>query len=159
MTDALRRHHLRADMDTLLFWRALHALDSAAVKAPDHFDLISELRLFFDEHRGGPISRLAEALSDPHRQATLASLRLELPERLRELLLAAAGGRPWRPDEAESEEQLRFGNSGAQAIAAAILSVAAVTLLHAPGLATTVSTALACLATIWILLALSRVRA
>ena len=44
MADAVRRNRLRASPQTLLFWRALHALDSTAQQMGDEFDLVAELR-------------------------------------------------------------------------------------------------------------------
>jgi ubiquinone biosynthesis protein len=51
MIESIRRHRMRMGMDTLLFWRALTALDSTAAILSDNFDLLSELRRFFFETR------------------------------------------------------------------------------------------------------------
>src|SRR3970282_1264897 len=49
----LHRHRLRMGMDTLLFWRAVIALDASALSLSERFDLLREMRDFFAQHRPG----------------------------------------------------------------------------------------------------------
>ena len=51
MIESIRRHRVRMEMDTLLFWRTLMALESSATILSDDFDLLGELRRFFFETR------------------------------------------------------------------------------------------------------------
>lgn len=77
ITDIMRRHHVRLDLDTLLFWRAVIALDSSALSLSDHFDLIREMRLYFTRCRPSPLQRWVKTLTDiQHAEALGRSLSL-----------------------------------------------------------------------------------
>lgn len=65
MTEAVRKNGLRLSMDTLLFWRTLHTLNATALRVVPEFDLLAELRQFFNEMRVGPATRLQTVLHDP----------------------------------------------------------------------------------------------
>lgn len=60
MFDIVRRHRVRMTMDTLLFWRAINILAAMAVRMPEHFDLLDEIRQFFGATRPGLGGRLAQ---------------------------------------------------------------------------------------------------
>ncbi|MEW6729939.1 MAG: AarF/UbiB family protein [Acidobacteriota bacterium] len=60
----VRRHHMRIGVDTLLFWRALSALDYSALSMSRHFDLLHELRVFFEQIRPSPAERLINMITD-----------------------------------------------------------------------------------------------
>jgi ubiquinone biosynthesis protein len=64
MLRAVRRHRLRMSMDTLLFWRALIALDSTALRLSPDFDLLRELRGFFERVRPDLGERLQSLAAD-----------------------------------------------------------------------------------------------
>ncbi len=56
--EAIRSNKVRMGLDTLLFWRALLALDSTALRFEAQFDLLGELRRFFEQHRPTPFERV-----------------------------------------------------------------------------------------------------
>lgn len=62
--DVVRRNHVRMDMETLLFWRTLNALDSSALRLSEHFDLFLQMRNFFAGIRPSVARRTAGALCD-----------------------------------------------------------------------------------------------
>jgi hypothetical protein len=66
-------------MDYLLFWRAINALDSTALRLSDRFDLIGELRSFFEETRPGLSNRVLEMALDQRNWATVAGLTTRGP--------------------------------------------------------------------------------
>ncbi|HYC89913.1 MAG TPA: AarF/UbiB family protein [Thermoanaerobaculia bacterium] len=86
MLAAVRRHHLRLGIDTLLFWRAMNALDFNAVSMSAHFDLLDELRSFFKRIRPGPAERLLDVLTDRHFQTDVAALTARAPLQLEEIV-------------------------------------------------------------------------
>ncbi len=47
MVGVVRRHHYRAPMEYLLFWRAIITLDALALRVSPAFDLTAEVRKFF----------------------------------------------------------------------------------------------------------------
>ena len=61
---SVRRNHLRMEVDSLLFWRALSALDYSALSMSKHFKLLYELRVFFEQIRPGPTERLINVATD-----------------------------------------------------------------------------------------------
>jgi ubiquinone biosynthesis protein len=61
MFDVVRRNHVRMTTDTLLFWRAMNILAATAVRLPEHFDLLGEVRGFFLTSGPSWFERLADA--------------------------------------------------------------------------------------------------
>jgi ubiquinone biosynthesis protein len=59
LTEVVRRNHARMDVATLLFWRALLALDAASLAFGPNFDLLAELRFFFFDRSKLATARLA----------------------------------------------------------------------------------------------------
>jgi ubiquinone biosynthesis protein len=82
MLSAVRRHRLRMGLDTLLFWRAMSALDYSALSMSSHFDLLHELRVFFRKIRPGPFKRLSDVLTDPRFATEVAELTPAIPDYL-----------------------------------------------------------------------------
>lgn len=64
MLAILHRHRLRSTIDTLLFWRAVIALDSSALSLSEQFDLLGEMRAFFAQHRPGVARRALDIVVD-----------------------------------------------------------------------------------------------
>jgi ubiquinone biosynthesis protein len=91
MTEVVRRHRLRLSPETLLFWRALHALDSTAVRIGERFDLLSELRGFFESIRPGFADRVKRDLFNERWIGSLAAFSKELPTRARLIQSATRG--------------------------------------------------------------------
>jgi ubiquinone biosynthesis protein len=61
----LHRYRLRTGIDTLLFWRAVIALDSSALSLSKQFDLLSEMKQFFAQHRPSVWQRALNMVTDP----------------------------------------------------------------------------------------------
>lgn len=57
MIAVLRRHRMKMSLQTLLFWRALIALDSTALRVTAHLDLLEVMRNFFRDMRGTSLLR------------------------------------------------------------------------------------------------------
>jgi ubiquinone biosynthesis protein len=93
MIDISRRYRLLYDMSFLLYWRALNALDSTALRMSPTFDLMAELRAFFEEVRPGFLERLAEIARDQRRLSVARRVKQQLPERVAAMVDGAASGR------------------------------------------------------------------
>lgn len=87
----MRRHHLRVEVDTLLFWRAMNALDYSALSMSHHFDLLHELHIFFEQIRPSPIERLINVLASKHFKSDVAELTPALPDYLHILMNRVVG--------------------------------------------------------------------
>jgi ubiquinone biosynthesis protein len=74
MIEISRRYRLVYDMSFLLYWRALQALDSTALRLDPEFDLMGELRSFFATIRPGFAERLSGAVLDGRRLAVAGSV-------------------------------------------------------------------------------------
>jgi ubiquinone biosynthesis protein len=74
ITEILRKHNMRVDIDTLLFWRAAIALDSSALSLSTDFDLIKEMRFYFTHEQPSIATRLFRASIDPDRIAAKQSI-------------------------------------------------------------------------------------
>ncbi|MET0443176.1 MAG: AarF/ABC1/UbiB kinase family protein, partial [Pseudorhodoplanes sp.] len=79
MTDIMRRHHVRIDLETLLFWRAVIALDSSALTLCPQFDLAGEMRLYFAATQMQPAQRVLKAMTDRRRIASIVRLADMMP--------------------------------------------------------------------------------
>jgi ubiquinone biosynthesis protein len=79
----VRRHRLRIGAETLLFWRAMSALDYSALSMSRHFDLLHELRVFFEHLRPGPIERLIKVLTSQRFMMDVADLSSAMPRYLK----------------------------------------------------------------------------
>jgi ubiquinone biosynthesis protein len=82
MLSAVRRNRLCMGLDTLLFWRAMSALDYSALSMSSHFDLLHELRVFFRKIRPGPFERLSDVLTDRRFATEVAELTPAIPDYL-----------------------------------------------------------------------------
>lgn len=90
MINISRRHRLLYDMSYLLYWRALNALDSTALRLSDQFDLIEELRAFFEQLRPDLVDRAFSAAADRRKWGVVASLARTGPDDLDTFLAAFA---------------------------------------------------------------------
>jgi ubiquinone biosynthesis protein len=123
MIDISRRHRLVYDMRYLLYWRALNALDSTALRLSQSFDLMAELRAFFTEVRPGAGRRIVAASRDLRKWTSVAALTGEAPGRVAALVGATAEGRHWwttRP--AESGDFCRTRHAEARRTAGAVVA-------------------------------------
>jgi ubiquinone biosynthesis protein len=129
MIDISRRHRLLYDMSFLLYWRALNALDSTALRMSSSFDLMRELRSFFERLRPGLAARLADLTLDEHTWSIVRSLVMDAPDRMRFALDGLSDGRfegTVAVSERESERRVRDG--GARRLAGALAAVSALVL-------------------------------
>lgn len=76
---AIRRNSVRMSLETLLFWRALLALDSTALRFAGQFDLLRELRDFFERTRPSPLERLTALFGDRALAGQFRTLAAQLP--------------------------------------------------------------------------------
>jgi ubiquinone biosynthesis protein len=93
MINVSRRHRLLYDMSYLLYWRALNALDSTALRLSDKFDLIEELRSFFEELRPDIADRAFSVAGDRRNWAVIAALGRTGPERVNIIVDTFRAGR------------------------------------------------------------------
>lgn len=89
----VRRHSIRVDVDTLLFWRAAIALDSSALSLSDRFDLIKEMRLYFRQQRPSVGERVLDAVLDLDRAAAVKDGLMLAPGHYRRTIGELASGR------------------------------------------------------------------
>jgi ubiquinone biosynthesis protein len=93
MIDISRRYKLLYDMSFLLYWRALNALDSSALRLSPTFDLMIELRTFFEQVRPSAGEQLRHAALDTTNWGTARELTRAAPRRVRSLVGGADRGR------------------------------------------------------------------
>jgi ubiquinone biosynthesis protein len=124
MIDISRRNRLVYDMRYLLYWRALNALDSTALRISKSFDLMQELRAFFEEVRPGAGERLAIALRAPRTWMSVAELAREVPPRAERMVADLAAGRfETATRAAEARGPARARSREATRVAASVASV------------------------------------
>ncbi|HSE23422.1 MAG TPA: AarF/UbiB family protein [Pyrinomonadaceae bacterium] len=87
----MRRNHLRVEVDTLLFWRAMNALDYSALSMSRHFDLLHEMHIFFEQIRPSPIERMVNVLASKRFKPNVAELTTALPDYLHILMNRIVG--------------------------------------------------------------------
>jgi ubiquinone biosynthesis protein len=77
--EAIRANKVRMGLDTLLFWRALLALDATALRFKARFDLLGQLRTFFERIRPTPIERLIDVMTSTQLAFDLLQLAHDAP--------------------------------------------------------------------------------
>ena len=77
--EAIRANKVRMGLDTLLFWRALLALDATALRFKARFDLLGQLRTFFERIRPTPIERLIDVMTSTQLAFDLLELARKAP--------------------------------------------------------------------------------
>ena len=90
MIEVARRNGLRYDLNYLLFWRALNNLNGTLWHVDPNFDVIRELRIFFEEIQPGMHERVLNLLRDQQWQAALADFGRKLPPRAARVLDAGS---------------------------------------------------------------------
>lgn len=78
MMAVFRRHHIRMNLDLLLFWRAIFALSATALRLDPSFDLLDHVRRFFRRTRPPIAERVREAVvsaATPRGPWTIGALR------------------------------------------------------------------------------------
>jgi ubiquinone biosynthesis protein len=127
---AIRTNKVRMGLDTLLFWRALLALDSTALRFEAQFDLLGELRTFFELHRPSAFERVLALVTSRRVAMDLLALARTGPEAVRRTLDEATTERPFVSVRREvSQQQLRGQNDDARWLAACVAGIAALLLV------------------------------
>jgi len=80
MIDVSRRNKMRYGLNYLLFWRALNNLNGTLWMVDPQFDMMNELRLFFEEVRPDAVERATAVLTNPTTQGDWYNLVSRLPE-------------------------------------------------------------------------------
>jgi ubiquinone biosynthesis protein len=141
MLSVMRRHRLRMSMDTLLFWRTLITLDAAAQRLTDYFDMVAELRDFFERIQPGLKERLEEAVN-ARRLLTAAAAAGRQRRMAEDVLRGAAAGTLSLRTAANGSVAERRDRRAAQAITC-LLAGASLAALAAGGIPILVAAALA----------------
>lgn len=81
-----QRNGMRMGRRYLLFWRAMNALDATMQRLSADFDLVSEMRRYFQATRPGFAERVLQVKTDQRRITTLVDLAVDLPSQLTLLL-------------------------------------------------------------------------
>ena len=122
---AIRNNKVRMGLDTLLFWRALLALDSTALRFEAQFDLLGELRTFFERHRPTPLERVMALVTNKELAQDLVELTRHAPGDVHRALGDASGERPLCSVRREiSRARLRRDNDDVRLLAAALAATA-----------------------------------
>ena len=151
MFQLMRKHNVRSTMDTLLFWRALAALDFSANSLSHYFDMMSQMRKFFEMLNEERISPITAALDDRNRYWATRILLSEGPSQLDQITRSATGqggraGVRVLADEEDTEDGAVWLSGGLGALSATL----AMSYLHFSRVALLLPWAVAVL---WILLA------
>ncbi len=133
MFQVMRKHNVRSTMDTLLFWRALAALDFSANSLSHYFDMMSQMRKFFDMLNEEKMSPITAAMDDPNRQWALRFLwreGLDKIEQVRRTITGQRGNAGIRV--LMEEEETRPGVIWLSGALAALSATAALIFMHFP---------------------------
>ncbi len=93
MFQVMRKHNVRSTMDTLLFWRALAALDFSANSLSHYFDMMSQMRKFFDMLHEEKQSPVTAALYDQDRNWAISFLLREGQDKMHQVGRSITGER------------------------------------------------------------------
>ena len=127
---AIKANRVRMGLDTLLFWRALLALDSTALRFQEQFDLLGELRTFFENTRPGIPERLLALVTDYELAMNLHRMAHDGVEQMRTTIDDLADGRHVLPAREEiSRPATSAGNREVRLVAACIAALGLILLL------------------------------
>jgi len=156
MIDVSRRNGLRYDLNFLLFWRALNNLNATLWQVDQNFDLIHELRAFFEQIRPGMAQRVNAVLNGEPWQSSVKELGRNLPRRIGSALDTVAARMHVNVRVANSQrlrnEQAADGRRGGLLL----LAVSPLLTLTAPALARSVRFSLCGIVGVLFLLAVRR---
>jgi ubiquinone biosynthesis protein len=79
MIDVSRRNGLIYDLNYLLFWRAINNLNATLWQLQPDYDLLAQLRAFFERSRPGPAARARAVFESPAWRGALGDLVHRLP--------------------------------------------------------------------------------
>lgn len=127
---AIKANRVRMGLDTLLFWRALLALDSTALRFQEQFDLLGELRTFFERTRPGVPERVLALVTDRELALSIYRIAHDGVEQARTTIDDLAEGRYLLPVRRElSRTETSAGNREVRLVAACIAAIGLVLLL------------------------------
>jgi ubiquinone biosynthesis protein len=86
MLKVVRKHHLRMSTDTLLFWRAMEALDATALRFGEYYDQLRSMRAFFEQARPSPAERVRQIITNPKPWLSLERLYSSVPNSARTII-------------------------------------------------------------------------
>lgn len=124
ITEVLRKHSVRVDIDTLLFWRAAIALDSSALSLSVDFDLIREMRFYFTHEQPSIAARLLRASIEPARIDANRSILISAPRLGQEVVGGLSTNRYTLTIEAEESADRRRSENGDVGAVLLVLSAA-----------------------------------
>jgi ubiquinone biosynthesis protein len=135
MIDVSRRNGLRYDLTYLLFWRALNNLNGALWHIDPRFDMLAELRTFFEGIQPGSLARIGRIVCDPNWQHSLLVLGREGPDKALHGLDELARGHPrievtWSMTSADGQRN----RSQTRTLGVAIASLPCVLLMVSPAI-------------------------
>jgi len=127
---AIRANKVRMGLDTLLFWRALLALDSTALRFQGQFDLLGELRSFFERTRPSPFERVMELVTSRELAYDLIAVSRSGPGNAQQVIDDLSTETPLLAARREmSKRSLIAGNDDVRWMAASLAAVALLFLL------------------------------
>jgi ubiquinone biosynthesis protein len=127
---AIRDNKVRMGLDTLLFWRALLALDSTALRFQEQFDLLGELRTFFERNRPTPVQRVLSLVTSRELAMQVLELVRSAPDHVSRVLDDAAEDRPLLSVRREiSRVRIHHENDDARLLAACLTGFAVILLV------------------------------
>jgi ubiquinone biosynthesis protein len=133
MFDAVRKQRLRLAMDTMLFWRALNTLDSTALRLSAVFDLLDELRTFFETIRPTAARRVLDIITDHEATRRFGEHVHSSPGDFHRILDEIARRNQWDSSMQETPELIRRKDTQTRLLAAGILGISLITLAAAIG--------------------------
>jgi ubiquinone biosynthesis protein len=127
---AIRNNKVRMGLDTLLFWRALLALDSTALRFEEQFDLLGELRRFFERYRPTPAERVFALMTNRDLAMEMFDLAHSAPGAVGQLLEDVNADRPFISVRREiPKSRVLRENDDVRLLAACLAGVAVLLLL------------------------------
>ena len=130
MLSIARRNRLRMGYGYLLFWRVLNALDSTVLRLSAQFDVIAEMRDFFERTPAAGLQQDLEIPLNANQAATVAELALGVSRHAAGILHSLRNGPPaWRVIEEETAELRRARDRDANWLTASLVVVSVLILV------------------------------
>lgn len=124
MMDVIRRHRLRASTDIMLFWRALYYLDASALRLSEYFDMMKQMRDFFEENRPDVVERVLKIGMDQSQTIAFFELTRGLIECCADILNSLSRrNMQWPRHLKDSPSSQRARNMETRRLAMAVMGV------------------------------------
>lgn len=144
MIEVSRQNGLQYCLNYLLFWRALNSLNATAWRVDPRFDLLKELRSYFEQAQPGMTQQALLAVTDRAWTMTNYQLTRALPGQIGAALEnASANDQSWHMSAAEGTRRAKAGADRARRLTGAVLLAAAAILLSVGAVTRPVGLALA----------------